>query len=132
MDRRSLRRAAAGLAFRPAAAGYKGRFEAEKAFQLIEKYGVKNLPLPDGAEDDDEGHAGSEGPLRPRPAFHHELPGEPVGETVYQWAKEKLGVTVNEMFGQTEMNYVIGNCGALWEPRPGRHGAGLSLVMRWR
>jgi len=102
--------------------GYKGRFEAEKAFLLIEKYGVKNAFLFPTA-------------LKmmmkavPDPKARYDLDlrtimsaGEPVGETVCQWAKEKLGVTVNEMFGQTEMNYVIGNCAALWEPRPGAMG----------
>jgi acetyl-CoA synthetase len=102
--------------------GYKGRFDAEKAFQLIEKYGVRNTFLFPTA-------------LKmmmkavPDPKAKYDIDlrtimsaGEPVGETVCQWAKEKLGVTVNEMFGQTEMNYVIGNCAALWEPRPGAMG----------
>ena len=102
--------------------GYKGRFDAEKALHLIEKYGVRNAFLFPTA-------------LKmmmkavPDPKARYDLDlrtimsaGEPVGETVCQWAKEKLGVTVNEMFGQTEMNYVIGNCAALWEPRPGAMG----------
>ncbi|MCK6406950.1 MAG: AMP-binding protein [Rhodocyclaceae bacterium] len=102
--------------------GYKGRFDAEKAFTLIEKYGVRNAFLFPTA-------------LKmmmkavPDPKARYDIDlrtimsaGEPVGETVCQWAREKLGVTVNEMFGQTEMNYVIGNCAALWEPRPGAMG----------
>jgi acyl-coenzyme A synthetase/AMP-(fatty) acid ligase len=35
--------------------------------------------------------------------------GEAVGTTVFAWAQEALGVTINEMFGQTEMNYIVGN-----------------------
>ena len=100
---------------------YKGRFEAEKAFQLIERYGVRNTFLFPTA-------------LKmmmkavPDPKARYELDlrtimsaGEPVGETVFHWAKEKLGVGINEMFGQTEMNYVIGNSAA-WPARPGAMG----------
>ena len=47
--------------------------------------------------------------------------GEPVGETVFHWARDKLGVSINEMFGQTEMNYVIGNSAA-WPALPGAMG----------
>ena len=36
--------------------------------------------------------------------------GESVGETVFNWTQKALGVTPNEMFGQTELNYVVGNC----------------------
>jgi acetyl-CoA synthetase len=31
---------------------------------------------------------------------------------------------VNEMFGQTEINYIVGNCAALWPPKPGSMGLG--------
>jgi acyl-CoA synthetase (AMP-forming)/AMP-acid ligase II len=36
--------------------------------------------------------------------------GEAVGDAVFNWCREALGVTVNEMFGQTEINYIVGNC----------------------
>lgn len=100
---------------------YKGRFEPEKAFALIEKYGIRNTFLFPTA-------------LKmmmkavPEPKRHYDIDlrtlmsaGEPVGETVFRWAEEKLGVRVNEMFGQTEMNYVIGNSAA-WPARPGAMG----------
>jgi acetyl-CoA synthetase len=48
--------------------------------------------------------------------------GESVGVTVIEWAREALGVTVNEMFGQTEINYVVGNCQAAWPVKPGSIG----------
>jgi acetyl-CoA synthetase len=48
--------------------------------------------------------------------------GEPVGEAVFHWAQGKLGVTINEMFGQTEMNYVVGNCASRWPAKPGAMG----------
>lgn len=48
--------------------------------------------------------------------------GEAVGETVFEWAREKLGVTINEIFGQTEINYVVGGCAAVYPPKPGAMG----------
>ncbi len=101
---------------------YKGRFDAEKAFTLIEKYGVRNTFLFPTA-------------LKmmmkavPEPKARYDInlrtimsAGEPVGEAVFHWAQDKLGVTINEMFGQTEMNYVVGNCAAAWPARPGAMG----------
>ena len=51
---------------------------------------------------------------------------------MFGYCKTQLGITVNEMFGQTEMNYVVGNCGHYrtasgqrvpgWPPRPGSMG----------
>jgi acetyl-CoA synthetase len=48
--------------------------------------------------------------------------GESVGETVFNWAREHLGVTVNEMCGQTEINYVVGNSDEKWPAKPGSIG----------
>jgi acetyl-CoA synthetase len=48
--------------------------------------------------------------------------GEAVGDAVFGWCRDALGVPVNEMFGQTEMNYVVGNCQALWPAKPGSMG----------
>jgi acetyl-CoA synthetase len=48
--------------------------------------------------------------------------GEAVGDAVFGYCQRQLGVTVNEMFGQTEINYIVGNCAALWPPRPGSMG----------
>ena len=52
--------------------------------------------------------------------------GEAVGTTVFEWAREALGVTINEMFGQTEMNYIVGNSHALWPAKPGSMGRPVS------
>ena len=102
--------------------GYRGRFDPEKAFHLIEKYGVRNTFLFPTA-------------LKmmmkavPEPSAHFDLPlrsvmsaGEAVGETVFDWAQKGLGVTINEMFGQTEINYIVGNSNALWPAKPGSMG----------
>ena len=36
--------------------------------------------------------------------------GEAVGDAVFGWCRDELGLVVNEMFGQTEINYIVGNC----------------------
>ena len=102
--------------------GYRGRFDPEKAYDLIEKYGIRNsfvfptalklmmkaVPAPKTKYD-----------LKLRSIMSA---GESVGVTVIEWAREQLGVTINEMFGQTEINYVVGNCGAAWPVKPGSIG----------
>ena len=49
--------------------------------------------------------------------------GEVLGRETHEWAQEALGVSVNEIYGQTEANYVVGNCQELWPVRPGRWAA---------
>ncbi len=101
---------------------FRGRFEPERAFRLMEKYSVRNAFLfptalkmmmkevPDALDRFDVD-------LRSLMSG-----GEAVGPAVMEWARSTLGVTINEIFGQTEMNYVIGGCGALFPPRPGAMG----------
>jgi acetyl-CoA synthetase len=104
--------------------GYRGRFDPEKAFWLMEKYGVRNSFLFPTA-------------LKmmmkavPQPSEKYDLAlrsimsaGETVGEAVCAWSKEALGVTVNEMYGQTEINYIVGNCAAVTPPKFGAMGRG--------
>jgi len=102
--------------------GYRGRFDAERAYTLLDKYGVRNSFLFPTA-------------LKlmmkavPEPRRQYRLTlrsimsaGESVGTTVIEWAREQLGVTINEMFGQTEINYVVGNCQSAWPVKPGSIG----------
>src|SRR3954447_15117105 len=102
--------------------GYRGRFDAERAFYLIEKYGVRNSFLfPTALK------LMMKAVPEPRKKYRLNLrsimsAGESVGVTVIEWAKAELGVTVNEMFGQTEINYVVGNCQAAWPVKPGSIG----------
>jgi acetyl-CoA synthetase len=48
--------------------------------------------------------------------------GEAVGDAVFDYCQRELGVVVNEMFGQTEINYVVGNCNRFWPAKPGSMG----------
>jgi acetyl-CoA synthetase len=102
--------------------GYRGRFDAERAYHLLEKYQVRNAFLVPTA-------------LKmmmkavPKPRAKYDLSlrsimsgGEPVGTAVFQWCREELGVTVNEIFGQTEINYIVGNSQELWPVKPGSMG----------
>ncbi len=51
--------------------------------------------------------------------------GEPLGEEMLHWAREHLGAGINEGYGQTEANLVVGNCGAVWPVKPGSMGRAL-------
>jgi acetyl-CoA synthetase len=110
------------LYFGQAIVGYRGRFDPERAFHLIEKYGVRNTFLfPTALK------MMMKAVPVPRERFDVDLrsimsAGEAVGETVFDWARDALDVTVNEMFGQTEINYVVGNSSGLWPARPGSMG----------
>ena len=98
-----------------------GRFDPDAAFRLMEKYGVRNAFLPPTA-------------LRmmaqvPDVRDRYDLMlrsimsgGESLGESTLSWARETLGVEINEIYGQTEINLVIGNCARLWPVRPGSMG----------
>ena len=102
--------------------GYRGRFDAEKAYYLIEKYGVRNAFLfPTALK------LMMKATPEPKKKYDFNLrsimsAGESVGVTVFEWAKAELGVTINEMFGQTEINYVVGNCQSAWPAKPGSIG----------
>ena len=102
--------------------GYRGRFDPEKAFSLMERYNVtctflfptalkmmmKAVPWPRQRYD-----------LYLRSIMSA---GESVGASVFQWVERALDITLNEMFGQTELNYVVGNSSALWPAKAGSMG----------
>ena len=102
--------------------GYRGRFDAERALQLIERYQIRNTFLfPTALK------LMMKAFPKPRDVFDVNLrsimsAGEAVGTTVFEWARDALGVTINEMFGQTEMNYIVGNSQSQWPAKPGSMG----------
>jgi acetyl-CoA synthetase len=51
--------------------------------------------------------------------------GESVGKETLAWADGALGINVNEVFGQTECNIVLGNCSEVLRPKPGSLGLAL-------
>jgi acetyl-CoA synthetase len=102
--------------------GYRGRFSAETAFRLLEKYGVTNTFLfPTALK------MMMKAVPAPREQFTLKLraimsAGEAVGDAVFDWGQTALGITINEMFGQTEMNYIVGNSAQKWPAKPGSMG----------
>ena len=50
--------------------------------------------------------------------------GEAMGDAVFSYCEQQLGIVPNEMFGQTEINYIVGNSARHWPPRPGSMGMG--------
>ena len=51
--------------------------------------------------------------------------GESVGRETLEWARGALGIEINEVFGQTECNIVLGNCTQVLAPKPGSLGKAL-------
>jgi acetyl-CoA synthetase len=102
--------------------GYRGRFSADTAFYLLEKYGVTNTFLfPTALKMMMKAHPA------PREKYALKLraimsAGEAVGDAVFNWCESALGITPNEMFGQTEMNYIVGNSSQQWPAKPGSMG----------
>ena len=98
-----------------------GGFDPERVCQLMGKYAVTNAFIPPTALR----------MLRSIPDIRQRYEiklravmsaGEQLGAELLHWGRETLGITINEMWGQTEFNYLVGNCSAIMEPRPGSMG----------
>jgi acetyl-CoA synthetase len=101
--------------------GFRGRFTPDTALELMQRYRVTNaflFPTALKMMMRSEAWTAPQG-LKLRAIMSA---GEPVGATVFDWARERLGITVNEMFGQTEMNYIVGNSQGRWPSRAGSMG----------
>jgi acetyl-CoA synthetase len=48
--------------------------------------------------------------------------GESLGDALQMWVNETFGVAINEFYGQTEMNMVLGTDRASWQAEPGSMG----------
>jgi len=102
--------------------GYQGRFAAETAFELMQRHRVTHTFLfPTALK------AMMKAVPKPRDTYTLKLraimsAGEAVGDAVFAYCRDKLGLVVNEMFGQTEMNYIVGNSAHRWPARPGSMG----------
>ena len=97
------------------------RFDPEEAFAVMARFGVRNAFIPPTA-------------LRmlravPNPRGRHAINlrsvgsgGETLGAETYEWGKSALGVSINEFYGQTECNLVVGSCALIGVARPGAIG----------
>jgi acetyl-CoA synthetase len=102
---------------------YRSRkFDPEKAFHMMAQYGVTNLMavptvlrmMKHALED---------------PKEHYDLQlrsitvgGETLGEELSEWTREALGVELNEQYGQTECDLIVGFCSQVMEIVPGTIG----------
>jgi acetyl-CoA synthetase len=96
------------------------KFDPEEAFVLMARHGVRNAFLPPTAL---KMMRQVSSPRR----FGNRLRsvasgGEPLGEDVLDWGREAFGLEVNEFYGQTEANLLVGNCASLFPIRPGSMG----------
>jgi acetyl-CoA synthetase len=101
---------------------FNGRFSPEVAFHILQEHQVSHTFLfPTALK------AMMKAYPQPRSKFKLRLQacmsaGEAVGDAVFAYCQDELGVTVNEMFGQTEINYVVGNCGKFYPAKPNSMG----------
>jgi acetyl-CoA synthetase len=92
------------------------RFDPERAFDVIARTGIRNVFMPATALRMMRRSNGVPVSLRTIASG-----GETVGEETAAWCRERFGVRLNEFYGQTEANLLIGNCAA-WPERPGWMG----------
>ncbi len=105
----------------PVVAHRAKKFDPEEAFHLLAKYGIRNAFMPPTA-------------LKmmrqvkdPRSRHDYAMRsigsgGESLGAELLEWGKEVMGLTINEFYGQTEVNLVVGSCSEVMETRPGSMG----------
>lgn len=96
------------------------KFEPEAAFALLEKADIRNVFLPPTAINLMRGASEpSRYDLKIRTIA---AAGESLGREAFDWARTALKLTVNEFYGQTECNYVLGSSEALGVSRSGAIG----------
>ncbi len=97
------------------------KFDAEEAFSLIERYGIRNMFLPPTAL---KMMRQVESPEKRWDLKVRSIAsgGEALGEELLDWGKRVFGLTINEFYGQTECNVVVSSCGCLGVHRPGSIG----------
>ncbi|MGH2938429.1 MAG: AMP-binding protein [Solirubrobacterales bacterium] len=104
---------------RPVVASRRPKFDPEWALDLISTERVRNTFLPPTA-------------LKMIRQAHLHRPdcglrtiacgGETLGDELLSWTADNLGVGINEFYGQTEANLLVGNCSAVFQVRPGSMG----------
>jgi acetyl-CoA synthetase len=112
---------------RPVVAHRPAKFSGGEAFAVIERCAVTNAFIPPTAlriMKTDEPDPRSRFDLTLRNIFSG---GEALTPEIYEWARETLGTSINEGYGQTEANMLVSNCerwfpariGSMGRPAPG-------------
>jgi acetyl-CoA synthetase len=101
---------------------YRARkFDPDEALHLMARHRVRNVFLPPTAlklmRQADRGGA------RPGLALRTVASGgETLGGELLDWGRATFGLTINEFYGQTECNLLVGNAAGLFPVRPGSMG----------
>jgi acetyl-CoA synthetase len=97
------------------------KFDPEKALDLMVRHGVRNVFMPPTALKWLRSIKGIKNKykLNLRTVASG---GEPLGEEVLVWGRMELGLDINEFYGQTEANLLVGNCSAMMPIKPGSMG----------
>ncbi len=98
-----------------------GKFDAEAVLSVMSRHRVTCAFIPPTALKMIRAEAGllDQYPLSLRAIMSA---GEAVGDALFSWGREVLGLDINEMCGQTEHNYVMGNCSLVMPVKPGSMG----------
>ncbi len=94
------------------------KFDPEAAFQLIEEFEVRNAFLPPTAL------KMMRGVKEPEKRWRLNMRsissgGEALGAELLAWGRQTFGLTINEMYGQTECNLIVMTCAPIMEAKPG-------------
>ena len=104
----------------PVVAHRARKFDPDQAFHLMAKHHVRNAFLPPTALklmrqlEQPQRHG-----CRLRSVGSG---GEALGDDILGWCRATFGLDVNEFYGQTEANLVVGNCNTIYPGRPGSIG----------
>ncbi len=100
---------------------YRARkFDPDEAFFLMARYGVRNTFLPPTAL---KMMRGVENPKRHGYKLRSLASGgETLGGELLDWGRATFALTINEFYGQTECNLVVGNCNGVMPAKPGSMG----------
>ena len=98
------------------------KFDPEEAYRLMTRHRVRNSFMPPTA-------LKLMRQIGPRPFAARDCRlrsigsgGETLGAELLDWGRETFGLTINEFYGQTECNLVVGNCAGIMNVRPGSMG----------
>src|SRR5467141_334338 len=98
------------------------KFDPAEAMRLMARHDVRNVFMPPTALKLLRASGAKNPGVRLRSLASG---GESLGEDLIDWGRSALGLPINEFYGQTECNLVVGNGSALPPVRPGWMGTAI-------